>query len=170
MLNVGLGFWLFDLFMPIGWPNRFRLSFIDWGFCYFYPMRTDLKDPNLPQPPSTNPLQNKNGLGGCFSMFFYLMGFATIGISLIGFILSFFDRVLEIQGSKLPMINLEIFIPLMVCALIFLLFGWLISKLSALIRKNKQKKQSWALRNYRIIFFQSFPNSFIYRRLIKSTW
>ncbi len=97
-----------------------------------------MNDPNAPKISSTKHAKSN---GGCFSLFFNLMGVVTILISVIGYILSFFDMVIEISGSKLPKITLEIFIPLLVCAAVFLLLGWLIGKLESLIKKKKAQKK-----------------------------
>ena len=99
-------------------------------------MRTDIKDRNA----LGYKVQDKKTRGGCFSTILYAIGVVTILVAIVGYILSFFDMVLVIQGNKLPMIDLGIFIALMVCALIFLIIGWLISKLEAFIRRKKEQK------------------------------
>lgn len=101
-------------------------------------MRTDFKDPNA-IPPSSPVKSNASGKGGCFSTILMAIGALTIVIAIVGYILSFFDMVLVIQNSKLPMINLEIFIPLLVCGGVFLLLAWLISRLEKFIRKKRNK-------------------------------
>jgi len=101
-------------------------------------MRTDFKDPNSIPPSSPNKITTP-AKGGCFSTILMAIGALTIVLAVIGYILSFFDMVLVVQNSKLPMVNLEIFIPLLVCGVIFLLLAWLVGKLEKFIRKKRVK-------------------------------
>ncbi len=102
-------------------------------------MRTDQRDtdPTFKHPPTPKPAPAK---GGCFSSILLLFGGATIVIPLIGYILGLFGMVLEISGSKLPFIDLPIFLILAGIGLFFMGLGWLVGKLEDKIKAKKNKQ------------------------------
>lgn len=84
----------------------------------------------------------KTQSGGCLSAGFMLMGGLTLLFAIIGYILHFFDMVIKVSGSKLPMIDTPIFFILLAFGFVFLGLGWGIGKIEDMIQARKEQKKT----------------------------
>jgi|GEM_PF-3844781 len=79
---------------------------------------------------------------GCIPLVMMGIGILLAIVSVLGFIAGLFDYRLVINRAELPLINLEVLLPLLVVAIFFFAIGYGIDVLAARMRRRKaQRKQ-----------------------------